>query len=188
MFVIVPVLLFVVIDLYGPVPELECGLTLLGGVTSTTAVVFVKGCDNGSKVICGETELEPDIKFYDFPDGRSWIGSVEFANLTPSTKYNVQYRDNVVQFVTFPSEDSQPSELVLTFGSCATITTFPWSSLASAFNKIADIQPRLAFFLGDNVYTDVHELVPWYRIPFETAHKRILAQPEVQRVFRTIPS
>jgi len=190
--------LFITRDLLAPAPQLPCDFILLGSVSSNGATILVKGCEEGVETAVLKlfrdksspspaliAEAQPDIRIAN-DDGKMWFGSCEFLRLEANTTYRVEYHRKQISFKTFPTSSSEP--LRISFGSCSSLTSFPWNSLSSAFTKILDLHPTLALFLGDNVYTDVHETLPWYRIPFDTAYLRLLADPAVVKLRQTVPT
>lgn len=184
-------------EVYTVPPEIPCFTLNLGSITKTTAVLWLKTCKEGNEIdqtvelssSNGTIQLGRADKTFGSDNDEELIGTVEFKELIPDETYKARFKNTTVSFRTFPEITRKDEELVLTFGSCSSVTVNPpWNDISSGFDAIAGINPRLAFFLGDNVYTDISERFKWHRIPFEASYKRLLTQKAVQRVFQQVPT
>ena len=181
-------------------------LQLIGGVTNTSVIVWVRSTNSSHFSVqyrtqnvenSNETFVWAKENIY-FSEENDFIEFIKLTNLSSNTKYEYQIilytnktnnpiiSTTIETFTTFPSQEDKRENTEVIFGSCMSRTFYPFDEL-KVFEFIQEnLNPNFALILGDLVYTDIDPFLP-YRLPFSMAYRQILSDDHYQRFIKKVP-
>lgn len=186
-------------------------VVMLGPVTMTEATIWTQGTTPGDMGVQYRPALDTSFGWQQmnvlldpFAQGRS-VGLIRLTSLTPGTTYEFTFTSagllapkqigRSYNFTTQPLWQwrSDPPEFTVALGSCNYVNEGrydrpgkPYGGGYQIYNSIADKQPDLMLWLGDNIYLREPD---WNsRSGFLHRYMHTRSMPEMQRLLTTCPN